>query len=69
MDIFHACVIRCPRGQRQKNRHLIIACHFSQSAALYTSDENPVKQPHAYATNPDQKWALDMSKPPQISLW
>ena len=25
MDIFHACVIRCPRGQRQKNRHLIIA--------------------------------------------
>ena len=25
MDIFHARVIRCPRGQRQKNRHLIIA--------------------------------------------
>jgi len=33
MDIFHACVIRCPREQRQKNRHLIIACHFSRSAA------------------------------------
>ena len=34
MDIFHACVIRCPREQRQKNRHLIIACHFSRSAGL-----------------------------------
>ena len=33
MDIFHACVIRCPRGQRQMNRQLIIASHFSRSAA------------------------------------
>ena len=25
LDVFRACMVRCPRGQRQQNRHLIIA--------------------------------------------
>jgi len=37
MVVFRACVTCCPRVQRQKNRHLIIACHFSRSAASSTN--------------------------------